>query len=251
MIKKIAFGGLGLALLISPAFALAQVDVQSQIASLLAQIKQLQALIQQLQGQSSTPVAGTSSCLDLNNALVVGSTDATTNGEVSKLQQFLVAAGAYPEARITGYYGTLTAQAVVRWQKAHGMDFVTLASGVGPMTRAKLRETCSTGSAQTVSVNISVSGLNPPTISLLNGTTVLGQKYLRVRNTTDAIDTALGISLSGNGLGESCVDTVQASLEIANPKVDTNSITMHGDPVVGVDVVRVISHGSPQHNCAT
>src|SRR3989338_559764 len=135
MIKKIAFGGLGLALLISPAFALAQVDVQSQIASLLAQIKQLQALIQQLQGQSSTPVAGTSSCLDLNNALVVGSTDATTNGEVSKLQQFLVAAGAYPEARITGYYGTLTAQAVVRWQKAHGMDYVTLVSGVGPTTR--------------------------------------------------------------------------------------------------------------------
>lgn len=144
MLRKIAFSGLGLALLISPSFVLAQVDVQSQIASLLAQIKQLQALILQLQGQSSTPTAGTSSCLDLNNALIIGSTDATTNGEVSNLQNFLIRWENNPSEsdavlqKATGYYGVRTADAVVRWQKAHGMDFVTTRSGVGPMTRGKM-----------------------------------------------------------------------------------------------------------------
>lgn len=162
MLKKIVLSGAGLALLVAPSFALAQVDAQSQIAALLAQIKQLQALIQQLQGQSSATTAGTSSCLDLNNALVIGSTDATTNSEVSKLQQFLAAAGVYPEARITGYYGTLTAQAVVRWQKAHGMDFVTARSGVGPMTRGKMA--CGQKVAQCPINNFSIND-SPPVIT--------------------------------------------------------------------------------------
>ena len=106
------------------------VIMQEMIVKLTTQIAQLQS-----SGNTNTSSA---TCLDLNNALVIGSTDATTNGEVSKLQQFLISAGVYPEARITGYYGTLTAQAVVRWQKAHGMDFVTLTSGIGPMTRGKM-----------------------------------------------------------------------------------------------------------------
>jgi hypothetical protein len=94
--------------------------------------------------QSSNNFTGDSSgCIYLTQALVVSSTDATTNGEVSKLQRFLIAAGVYPEVRVTGYYGQLTAQAVVRWQKAHGMNFVTTQSGVGPITRAKLQVACS------------------------------------------------------------------------------------------------------------
>lgn len=151
MSKKISFGVLGFLLLATPLISFAQtsVSVQSQIDALLKQITQLQAQIAALRGQSTTPATGTSSCLNLNNALVIGSTDAATNGEVSKLQNFLIAAGMYPEARITGYYGTLTAQAVVRWQKAHGMDFVTLTSGVGPMTRGKMA--CVNAAANTTS----------------------------------------------------------------------------------------------------
>src|SRR3989344_5721466 len=110
-----------------------------RIAIMQEMIAKLTTLIGQLQtGSAGTPSASSATCLELNNALVIGSTDSTTNGEVSKLQNFLIAAGMYPEARITGYYGTLTAQAVMRWQKAHGMDFVTLTSGVGPMTRGKM-----------------------------------------------------------------------------------------------------------------
>ncbi len=121
-------------------------SAQAQIDALLQQIAQLQTQLAALRGQSTTSSGSSSQCLNLANALVIGSTDATTNGEVSKLQQFLIAAGVYPEARTTGYYGLLTAQAVVRWQKAHGMDFVTTRSGVGPMTRAKM--TCDQKVAQ-------------------------------------------------------------------------------------------------------
>ncbi|MEY4747046.1 MAG: hypothetical protein RLZZ416_95 [Candidatus Parcubacteria bacterium] len=74
----------------------------------------------------------TTSCLDLKNDLWIGKTDSMTNGEVTKLQRFL---GVQP----TGYYGNLTAEAAMKWQKAHGMDFVTLRSGVGLLTRGKMR----------------------------------------------------------------------------------------------------------------
>ncbi len=109
---------------------------QTELLEVLKQtVLQLTAKMAQLQ----TGQANTSQCLDLNNALVMGSTDSATSGEVSKLQQFLIHQGVFPEASVTGYYGNLTAQAVVRWQKAHGMDYVTLTSGVGPTTRSKMK----------------------------------------------------------------------------------------------------------------
>lgn len=100
--------------------------------------------IEMLQKQLSTMIANgaaseNGTCIDLQSNLMMGSTDAATNGGVSKLQRFLVAAGVYPEASVTGYYGNATAAAVVRLQKAKGMGFVTVKSGVGPMTREKLK----------------------------------------------------------------------------------------------------------------
>src|SRR3989338_10463062 len=91
MLKKFALGGIGLLFLASPLLASAQAtaSIQAQIDALLKQITQLQAQITALRGQSTTSTASTSLCLDLKNALIIGSTDATTNGEVSKLQRFL------------------------------------------------------------------------------------------------------------------------------------------------------------------
>ena len=107
-----------------------------------------------LQGQATggtTPAEDSMWCVTLMRDLIIGSTDQTTNGEVSRLQKFLAISPAldhgnvaYPEGKITGYYGQLTAQAVMKWQKANGMDYVNLTSGVGPATRAKM--TC-TGAA--------------------------------------------------------------------------------------------------------
>ncbi len=169
MFKKLAFGTAGLLLLVSPLVSSAQtISVQALIDALLQQIAQLQTQIDALRGQSTTPSVSSSQCLNLANALVIGSTDATTNGEVSKLQQFLIAAGVYPEARTTGYYGLLTAQAVVRWQKAHGMDFVTTRSGVGPMTRQKLA--CSAGYSSPSITSISPSSGTIGTVVAVRGT---------------------------------------------------------------------------------
>lgn len=124
--------------------------LEEQANLLLGQAKKLRAM------NASEMSAG--SCLDLKNNLVIGSTDAKTNGEVSKLQLFLKAKGFFPDAQGTGYYGQKTAEAVVRFQKSVGMDFVTTKSGVGKMTRAKIKEQCGSQSAvREVSWNIEMA----------------------------------------------------------------------------------------------
>lgn len=130
MIKKLAFGSVGLLLLASPIFASAQsVDVQARIASLLAQIKQLQALIQQLQGGTQT------SCVDLSQNLTLGS----NGSDVTSLQNYLIGKGYLDAQYNTGYYGFLTAQAVGKLQIDLGI--VSSANNtayglMGPRTRA-------------------------------------------------------------------------------------------------------------------
>lgn len=105
----------------------------------------LEELIKKLREQllalksAEKPTTPTASCLTLSHNLMLGSKDATTDGDVTKLQAFLRDQGVYPSGNITGYYGPLTAEAVVKWQKANGMDFVTTKSGVGVMTREKMR----------------------------------------------------------------------------------------------------------------
>lgn len=116
------------------------IDKSERLIILQELITKLTAQLMTLK-QSTAASAGTPAtrCLDLSTNLVPGATDTTTDGAVSKLQQFLREQGHYPNGQITGYYGPLTAEAVVRWQKAHGMDFVTTKSGVGQMTREKMR----------------------------------------------------------------------------------------------------------------
>jgi|SRR3989344_3772146 len=173
MKKFIGTGVVALGLLFSVSFAvpaqaagLTETQIQAVVnlvASFGADAATVKNVEASLRGQSTTPTTGTSACLDLKHALVIGSTDATTNGEVSKLQRFL---GAYKEHElyttapdnqsgasatdlqpVTGYYGSKTAASVMQWQKAHGMDFVTTKSGVGPMTRAKMKCADSAGPA--------------------------------------------------------------------------------------------------------
>src|ERR1700687_2483999 len=62
--------------------------------------------------------------------LIVGN----TGSDVTALQQILVQQG-YLSATPTGYYGSLTAAAVVKFQTAHGIEAF---GGVGPKTRALL-----------------------------------------------------------------------------------------------------------------
>jgi peptidoglycan hydrolase-like protein with peptidoglycan-binding domain len=167
--------------------------IQEIIGKLNAQITKIQS--------GSTTNTSSAVCLTLNNSLVLGSTDATTNGEVSKLQQFL---GTYKSNKlytiapnnqsgasaedlqpVTGYYGSKTAANVVEWQKAHGMDFVTTASGVGPMTRAKMREACQQTNVPPVINSISPAAGPIGTTITISGSGFLGfegDKYLWVKN---------------------------------------------------------------------
>lgn len=117
------------------------------VAELQAQIVQLSQLLNQLLAQKnlvqpSTTPPSLANCFVPTYDLYIGRTDADTNGEVKKLQLWLKAEGYFPDAQGTGYYGEKTAAAVMKWQKAHGMDFVTLTSGVGKQTRAKMQENC-------------------------------------------------------------------------------------------------------------
>lgn len=86
-------------------------------------------------------------CINLKSQMTLGSTDATTGGEVSQLQVFLgdqgtVSAGEpiYPERVVSGYFGPATSRALQKWQKDHGISITTQGVGVvGPKTRAAMR----------------------------------------------------------------------------------------------------------------
>ncbi len=105
-------------------------DLQAQITALLQQVQALQA---QLQGTQSQPPP-----VVLAFNLRLRSTDAATNGEVSKLQQFLAKDSAiYPEGLVTGYFGSLTKAAVKRWQTKNGISALGL---VGPVTRGAIKQ---------------------------------------------------------------------------------------------------------------
>lgn len=109
-------------------------DFQVQITAILRQVQDLQA---QLQG-TQPPTLPEKETIVLTFNLRLGSTDAATNGEVTKLQQFLARGdqSIYPEALITGYFGTKTEAAVKRFQSQSGVSAIGV---VGPKTREAIK----------------------------------------------------------------------------------------------------------------
>lgn len=77
----------------------------------------------------------------------------STGTEVRRLQQLLASdKSIYPDARVTGYYGALTRDAVRRFQLKYGVIASASAVGngrVGPATRAKLAEVFGGAAAET------------------------------------------------------------------------------------------------------
>ncbi|MDB5225713.1 MAG: hypothetical protein JWL87_665 [Candidatus Adlerbacteria bacterium] len=93
--------------------------------------------------QSAYPVAPVyspySACPALTYNLTLGSSDRTTQGQVSALQRFL--ANRYGDSRISGgYYGSLTVYYVTRFQQEQGVYPAT--GGVGALTRTAIARTC-------------------------------------------------------------------------------------------------------------
>jgi peptidoglycan hydrolase-like protein with peptidoglycan-binding domain len=128
-----------LGLTFSTAQAQTTQDLQLIINNLMAQIAALQA---QQSGQ------GDGQCLELSNTMYLGSNDASTNGEVTKLQKHLTASGHYVYGETTGYYGASTEKAVKSWQAANGVVYSGNAAAtgygvVGVKTRAAFASGCS------------------------------------------------------------------------------------------------------------
>jgi peptidoglycan hydrolase-like protein with peptidoglycan-binding domain len=107
------------------------------IAVLLEIISNLRRIITTFQATKEI-----SHCVDLKHDLRPGTTDAKTDGGVSTLQFFLTSQRVY-DGLVTGYYGPSTAHSVYMWQKQNNIEGVTPQTGVGPLTRAKIRSaTC-------------------------------------------------------------------------------------------------------------
>lgn len=96
------------------------------IQDLLSQIAFLQEQLTKLR-EKTVPFA-------LTRDLFIG----LKGDDVKWLQDFLIKNGVYPEARTTGYFGTLTRNAVVRFQKKYGI-FPQIGY-VGAKTKAKIQE---------------------------------------------------------------------------------------------------------------
>lgn len=96
--------------------------------------------VSQATGDEDT--ATTSTCLTLTSGnLRFRSKDATTNGEVSDLQDFLVAASVL-KTQVTGFFGLSTFSAVKQFQKMSGLNPTGY---VGKMTKAKIKEVSCNG----------------------------------------------------------------------------------------------------------
>ncbi len=97
-----------------------------------------------------------SSCLNnFTYNLNLGSTDNTSNGEVSRLQSYLYSINLLNTAP-TGYYGELTRTAVAKYQISMN---ITPYGSVGPITRTALALSCNINS--NTSNNISAVANNP------------------------------------------------------------------------------------------
>ena len=101
-------------------------------------------------GSSSTTSTDSSSsvCLSLSRSLGIGS----EGNDVERLQQYLRDAGDFTFATNTGYFGTVTENAVKQWQARNGVVSSGGASTtgygvVGPKTRAAMNANCDSDSS--------------------------------------------------------------------------------------------------------
>lgn len=140
------------------ASAMTMEDIQSQIATLLEQITQLQSQILTLNNAASTSVvpddvsteqpssSAPISCTSLGGEVSPGS----RGDSALQLQKFLISQGYLSSDSATGFYGPLTVAAVQMMQKARGVvsqgsPDTTGFGSVGPKTRAAIACKSETG----------------------------------------------------------------------------------------------------------
>ncbi|TSC61411.1 MAG: peptidase M15A [Parcubacteria group bacterium Athens0416_74] len=163
---------------VSSAATAAELAAQAEV--LLQQIAALQAQLAAQTGGTASPssVVASSNCPLIGRVLKLGS----SGDDVTRLQRFLaVDPSIYPEAMITGYYGSLTEAAVKRWQTKYNIvssgDAESTGFGVtGPRTAAAISLQCSGGSTGGV-----VGNVTSPTVGgFIQVTPVTGNAPLTV-----------------------------------------------------------------------
>lgn len=116
-------------------------DLQGQVKNLMAQIAKMQS---QTTSQSGVTVSASDQAVRAKPqyricSLVARNLAQGSRGDdVSSLQEFLKGEG-YLSANATGFYGSLTASAVAKWQTAEG---ISAAGSVGPLSRARISKLC-------------------------------------------------------------------------------------------------------------
>jgi len=112
-------------------------SLQALIDSLKQQIATLQAKIQTAQ-QAQQQVREAAQDVKGTLKLISGLREGMSGDQVKLLQTILSAdSSVYPEGKITGYFGSLTAKAIKRFQKKFGLEQV---GQVGPKTLEKLNK---------------------------------------------------------------------------------------------------------------
>lgn len=131
--------------------ALTADELQTQIRELLAKVAELTKQLNSLRGQDTT-TSNTATTVDATTAnptplkhhicsiLYRNLAQGISGDDVSSLQDFLRSEG-YLNAEATGYFGSLTAQAVAKWQAAQG---VSVAGSFGPLSRERIKAWCNT-----------------------------------------------------------------------------------------------------------
>ncbi|MFA6338467.1 MAG: Ser-Thr-rich GPI-anchored membrane family protein [Candidatus Paceibacterota bacterium] len=107
-----------------------------------------------------------SSCVTFTYKIFYGSRDALVNGEVSKLQSFLEAQGDYNYPEITGFFGSITEQAVKDFQSRNGVVYsgtpsTTGYGSLGPITREKIRQLTCGGLVTDIKGSPIITGISP------------------------------------------------------------------------------------------
>ena len=120
---------------------------------------------------TDTAPSNVSTCVNLQNNMYYGLQDASVNGEVSVLQDFLQSNN-YLSNNPTGFYGLITTNAVKAFQSANSISPTGI---VGPITRAEIASlTCGSSVVSPIPVNPSnelqlTSNDNGKTINVSNG----------------------------------------------------------------------------------
>ncbi|MDP3956174.1 MAG: peptidoglycan-binding domain-containing protein [bacterium] len=155
----------------SAALSEAQISaIVSLLSSFGAEASVITNVNASLRGQVASNNNPALTCLTLDYSLSADASDATTNGEVSKLQRFLAQdSSLYSGGLVTGYFGPQTEVAVQRWQERNGIvsngtPDTTGYGFVGSRTRSAMR--CGTATTPVVTTNTTTIP-PPPAVSAI------------------------------------------------------------------------------------